>query len=446
MYFSNTNTIRRIISLITVLFLMTALFAGCGKKDDVPETTEDTSLNLNLNLEPSTEPPATETEPQPTETEPVISEKSATVISQLNIRSAPSTSGSSVIGTLYAGDKVEVERREEVTGIQWAYISSPQTGWICMDFVEMDIPDASNNNTSTPAGSGYDVESNGTQPGGATAASQKGVVTANGGLIIRSESSTNGEVKGTYNKGDVITILETKNGWGRTNRGWVKMDYVNVTGNATGNNAGTTNVTGNGSTNVIFKGIVKASELNIRSSGSTTGTKVGSYTYGDRVEILEKSGSWGRTSQGWISLDYVYQDGTSGTKTANGTVTGNVLNIRSGPGTNYGTVGSLAKGETVKILEQFTYNGTTWGCISKGWISMDYVDTGDSGTTTVTSKTGTVNSDGLRIRSGAGTGYDVVGSLNSGDKVTITEEFTAGGTVWGKIGKGWISLDYVDLN
>ena len=66
---------------------------------------------------------------------------------------------------------------------------------------------------------------------------------------------------------------------------------------------------------VIMKGIVIAKDLNIRSSASTEGDRLGSYSYGDRVEILEKDGSWGRTSKGWISLNYVYQDGTTGSKT-----------------------------------------------------------------------------------------------------------------------------------
>ena len=30
-------------------------------------------------------------------------------------------------------------------------------------------------------------------------------------------------------------------------------------------------------------------------------------------------------------------------------------------------------GQKVEILEQKTVNGMTWGKISKGWISMDYV-------------------------------------------------------------------------
>lgn len=451
MYFSNNRKLSKLLSLILALILMASLFTGCMKKDSAEDTSEP---DLNLNLSDTPEPTETQTEPTET-TAPVVNENTATVTSQLNIRSSPSTEAV-VVGTLYAGDKVEISRREEVTGIDWAYIISPEAGWIVMDYVEMDIPTAdAPEDTSTPAGGTTPTETTGDST---STQSIKGVITANG-LNIRSEASTDGKVQGSYNKGDVVTILETKNGWGRTNKGWIKMQYVNTSGTTTdstttnntttNNTTNNTTVTGNGSTTVLLKGIVKVSELNIRSSASTDGDRVGSYTYGDRVEILEKSGSWGRTSKGWIHLDYIYQDGTTGTNTASGTVTGTQLNIRSGPGTGYGSVGSYNQGDSVSILEQFTYNGTTWGCTNKGWICMDYVDVGgtsNSSNTTTSGQRASVTANSLLIRSGAGTGYATVGSLDYGDNVTITETTTVDGVTWGKISTGWICMSYVELH
>ncbi|MEE0110040.1 MAG: SH3 domain-containing protein [Oscillospiraceae bacterium] len=451
MYFSNNRKLSKLLSLILALILMASLFTGCMKKDSAEDTSEP---DLNLNLSDTPEPTETQTEPTET-TAPVVNENTATVTSQLNIRSSPSTEAV-VVGTLYAGDKVEISRREEVTGIDWAYIISPEAGWIVMDYVEMDIPTAdAPEDTSTPAGGTTPTETTGDST---STQSIKGVITANG-LNIRSEASTDGKVQGSYNKGDVVTILETKNGWGRTNKGWIKMQYVNTSGTTTdstttnntttNNTTNNTTVTGNGSTTVQLKGIVKVKELNIRASASTDGERLGSYTYGDRVEILEKSGSWGRTSKGWIHLDYIYQDGTTGTNTASGTVTGTQLNIRSGPGTGYGSVGSYNQGDSVSILEQFTYNGTTWGCTNKGWICMDYVDVGgtsNSSNTTTSGQRASVTANSLLIRSGAGTGYATVGSLDYGDNVTITETTTVDGVTWGKISTGWICMSYVELH
>ncbi len=457
MNFSEQYSLRKSLSLILAAAVTATLFTGCMKKK--PTTPEETTSGVpGLNLSETTAP--SETTPETTAPAVVVDENTATVTSQMNIRSSPSTEAT-VVGTLNAGDKVKINRREEVTGINWAYIISPEAGWIVMDYVEMDIPSQapSGGDTNTP---GATAPSNTGTTTGTEELNIKGVVTVNN-LNIRSEASQDGQVQGSYNKGDIVTVLETKNGWGRTNKGWVKMEYVNTSGTTTttpttdnsnsGTTTGSSNVTGNGSTTVQFRGIVPAKELNIRASADQSADRVGSYTYGNRVEILEKSGTWGRTSKGWISLNYVYQDGTNGTNTAKGTITAaGGLNIRSGPGTGYTSVGSYAEGDSVAILEQFTYDGVTWGCTNKGWISMKFVDTGSSGNSSSDSSDssnaqhGTVTAEGgLRIRKTAGNG-EVVGSLKHGDRVTILSTTNIDGTTWGEISTGWISLDYVSLD
>ena len=452
MNFSDQRKLSRPLSLLLVTALTATLFTGCMKKDTPAEDTTPQAPGLNLSDTSAPE----ETQAETTEPTEVVNENTATVTSQINIRSSPSTEAT-IVGTLDVGDKVEISRREEVTGISWAYIISPEAGWIVMDYVEMDIPSQmpSGGDTSTP---GAENPTEPTTPSSTDTMNVKGVVTVND-LNIRSEASTSGKVQGSYNKGDVVTILETKNGWGRTNKGWIKMEYVNTSGTTTQTPTDNTdktdtssNVTGNGSTTVQFRGIVIAKELNIRASASQDSERVGGYTYGNRVEILEKSGNWGRTSKGWISLSYVYQDGTTGTNTAKGTITASGgLNIRNGPGTGYASVGAYAEGDSVTILEQFTYNGVTWGCTNKGWISMKYVDTGDSGSSSDNDsgdkEYGTVIAEGgLRVRSGAGSNYDVVGALAYGTRVTILSQTTVGGTTWGEISTGWISMDYVSLD
>ncbi len=458
MNFSINPKLSRTLSLVLALVMMTTLFAGC-KKAPAPEDTSEPQFNLNLDI---SEPAETEAPVETTEA-PVINENTATVLNQLNIRSMPSMEGT-IIGTLYAGDRIEIKRRDDVLGKEWVYIISPESGWVDAEYIQMDIPTAvePDDNTDTPAGETKPEENKDDK----TETNIKGVINANV-LNIRSEpSTTTGKVQGAYNKGDVVTILETKNGWGRTNKGWIKMDYVNTTGsNSNGNTNNnkdeddktdekpTVTITGNGSTTVQFRGIVTASELNVRANADQSATRVGSLKYGARVEILEKSGTWGRTKDGWISLNYVYQDGATGTKTGTGTITGDQLNIRSGPGTGYGSVGSYNKGDRVTVLEQFTYNGVTWGCTNKGWISMQYCQldgaaSNDTNTNTNTnvSKAGTVTGDGLHIRSGAGTGFAIVGSLNRGDRVTILSTTVVEGVTWGQTDKGWVSMAYVKLD
>lgn len=464
MSFSNTTKCRKLLSLALVLVMVTTLFTGCFGGSEPEGDTSEPGLNINLS---NTTAAPDETEPEvPETTAPEINENTAVVTSSKNVRSSPSTEAT-VITTLYAGDRVEISRRQTLLNAEWAYIISPVSGWIDMEFVEMDIPTADTpvNDTSTPAGNGEvtaPTTDNSSSSSTTDTTNIKAVVNANG-LYIRSEASKEGKVQGSYAKGDVITILETKNGWGRTNKGWVSMDYVTTTGStssstsnssnsSTTNSGSSTTVTGNGSTTVQLKGVVKVNELNIRASGTTDAERVGMYTYGTRVEILEKSGNWGRTIKGWIHLDYIYQDCTTGGPNAvsNATITGNGLNIRSGPGTGYDAVGSYSSGDIVNILAQFTFDGTTWGCTNKGWISMKYVDTGatsssSDSSTSSTGTTATVTADALRIRSAAGSSYTVVGSLSKGDTVTILAQQTVDGTTWGQIALGWICMDYVEV-
>ena len=133
---------------------------------------------------------------------------------------------------------------------------------------------------------------------------------------------------------------------------------------------------------VIATGTINADSLNIRAGAGTDYAIVGSLTQGTRVEIYEivaASGGthWGRINKGWISMKYVDLDeeepvdkiiATGTIKTSSGN-----LNVRSGPGSNYEIVDKLPSGTRVDIHEIIMVDGTKWGRIDQGWISMDYV-------------------------------------------------------------------------
>ena len=420
----------RLLSLVLAICMVATMFAGC-QKTKPEETTDPTTESLPAGLVEVK--PTEETEPPTEATEPV-NENMATVTDQLNVRSSPST-GAKIIGYLDPGTQVEIIKTETYMGVEWALI---REGWIVLDYVEMNNgsdakdPEEDANAPTEPAP---------TEPANTTKITGK--VTSNG-LNIRKEHNTTSTIVGNYTNGTTITILETKNGWGRTDKGWVSMTYVSTTGNTgnnnnnNNNNAGTNNTTTGGDTYYIT-----ATTLNIRDQAGTNGKQVGSYVEGDKVVILETSNGWGRTDKGWISMQYAYKNGATGNNTAKGIVTGNGLNVRSGPGTGYASVGNYASGTRVNILEQITVNGTTWGCTDKGWISLGYVYV--DGTRTNDAATGTVTGDNVNIRSGPGTGYASVGSLSSGETVEILAQFEFNGTFWGCTSKGWVCMDFVGV-
>ena len=121
---------------------------------------------------------------------------------------------------------------------------------------------------------------------------------ADGGLRIRSGPSTDYSIVGYLDNGDSVTIRETRNGWGRISDGWISLDYVRF------ENAAPAPAEPSEST-----GTVIADCLLVRSGAGLSNSVVGYLYYGEKVtytETQEADGmTWGKTSQGWISLSYV---------------------------------------------------------------------------------------------------------------------------------------------
>lgn len=357
----------KLLSLVLAIMMIAMCFSGCQKKNTPAD--EDTTPVAGPNLiESNTSTVPNETTESTTATQPE-KKNVAIVKEQVNVRSSPSVE-SNVIGQLDAGDEVEINRVESVSGIQWAYI--PLKGWVTVENLDMTNVSNPTTNVSTPA------NPQATEP-------------VSGG-------------DGTFDPN--------------------------------GANTGTGK-----------KGVVIGNDLNVRSKASTDGDIVGTLNYGNRVTVLETNNGWGRTGLGWVSLNYVYMDGNTGTSPCKGTVT-TQLNVRSGPGTNYDSVASLNKGDSVDILERIKIGNTTWGCLKNGWISMEYVDTNGSSvqTTTDGAGSGKIIGDTVNVRSGPGTDYDVVGIVKYGDTVKVTEQTTTGEIKWGKIGNGWVSMKYVEMD
>lgn len=215
-----------------------------------------------------------------------------------------------------------------------------------------------------------------------------------------------------------------------------------------------------GSTKVVATGRVKCSTyVNVRKGAGTGNALVGKVTNGTKVSIYQTttvgSYKWGRIDSGWICMAYVELDGSSGGSDSDETVSGKVtgattLNVRSGPGTSYSRVDSLAKGAKVTIYERTTKAGTQWGRIgSNRWVCMSYVTLteGDSGSTTDGDKAKVTGATTLNVRTGPGTSYNRVKYLTKGASITIYEYSTTNGQRWGRIGTNqWVCMEYVTVD
>ena len=344
------------------------------------------------------------------------------------------------------------------------------------------------------AGDGTDVPQDTTQEITGTAVSyEKQIAT---GVLNSFQQPVKGAlVVDAYQNGEVVKIVSEYTDasgikWGKVSNdgGWINLSY-------TQDFVATEEDEGPG-----VKITVTGSDVNLRRGPGTAYAVVGQADKGDTLEITRTAAgggyTWGKSSKGWIALKYTdydtvvnggqpeqkpeekpedkpQTDNKEETVIATGKVkvTSGRLNIRSGPSTGHGTVGSLSNGEAVKIYETKKAGTMEWGRIDRGWISLTYValdnvqtdnkeeetpeqkpeekpeekpETNDS-TSSVTGKV-VVTSGRLNVRSGAGTNYSVVGWLNAGETVTITEQKTVNGTPWGKTAKGWVCMNYISVS
>ena len=220
--------------------------------------------------------------------------------------------------------------------------------------------------------------------------------------------------------------------------------------------------------------VTATASLRLRSEASVQSATLAYAPYSSQVSILaEAAGGWYKViydgKEGYMSSEWLDVELTGDGADADadqeaeelrqGTVTADVLNVRSGPGTGYGKVGSLKKGATVSITDE-SHDGW-YGILSgevEGYVSAEYIDLAPAPGTEdpqpdtspeeqpeTETRQGTVTADVLNVRSGAGTGYGKVGSLKKGASVTITGETNGWYAITAGSVKGYVSAEYIDL-
>lgn len=118
-----------------------------------------------------------------------------------------------------------------------------------------------------------------------------------------------------------------------------------------------------------------------------------------------------------------------------GTISGTVVNVRSGPATTYEVSGNLSQGTRVSILDE--QNG--WYRISfdnrSGWVSSQYLEIKRDPKVKVIESL-------VNLRSGPGTGYEKVGQATAGETLFLLES----GADWSKVQNSSGLVCYVASN
>ena len=360
-----------------------------------------------------------------------------------------------VIGSLSNGTTVNIYEIKTVSGHKWGRTSD---GWFCLDYAQLTYATENGGTTTTDPNAEKPIYT--------------GLVVVGTSLNVREAAGVSKKQVGSIANGTTINIYETTtvNGhkWGRTDGGWVCLDYVTLTAVSGGtttdkDNTTTTTPAVTGYTGKV-SGVSTALVVRKGAGYDSEATDV-SYKNGDKITVTSlvegknqanTDCDWGKVEGGYVCMDYVTLDAI------NYTVNTNNLNVRATAGDTTGTpVDTLSKGAAF-VADDLTVVGTRlWAHSTKfgGWVNTLYLDldvasdvgngssTTPDGTVTEGTKTGTVVcSTKVNVRDGAGVNYNLVGSVANGTKVTITQIKTVNGHDWGKIDTGWICLDYVTLD
>ena len=133
------------------------------------------------------------------------------------------------------------------------------------------------------------------------------------GLNIRSGASTSYSIVGGYTNGTTVTITAEKDNWGKTNKGWICLDYTSKVSSSSSSKytIGRYEVTATVLTVRIGPGTnyswKKYSQLTSNAQVQVLrecGYKPNGLVEGVQCDVSEIKGNWGKIPSGWICLEY----------------------------------------------------------------------------------------------------------------------------------------------
>lgn len=389
----------------------------------------------------------------------------------VNVRGGPGT-GFWILGTLTYGTAVPILN------------ASPDGGWWYI---------------SAPFGEGWMAKT------GATAYSTEGVTVYDPGPIgtiltgvvnVRYGAGINAAALGQIGQGQQVYVLaqNTDGSWLQIRwefgTGWVSAEHVAVTGIPGVVDDGTGGVSGVPLTPDTPYVIVMSAYLNVRTGPGINYAVLGVASGGSQLPIVGRTAdsTWYQVQTiygaGWVYAGYVVarnEYGASPVTTASaataevagpiGVVNTGALNIRSGPGSQYTSLGVMAGGTETQIVGR-TLDWTWWLLdtpVGTGWANAIYIVVrGDtSGVPHVTPGTAVeaapgqaaaaapaaeisgpvafVTTGALNIRSGPNSTFATLGAVYAGTRMPIVGQSVDHGwwLVESPYGRGWVSKLYV---
>ncbi|WP_175990912.1 SH3 domain-containing protein [Bacillus sp. Marseille-Q1617] len=264
---------------------------------------------------------------------------------------------------------------------------------------------------------------------------EHGTVSTNG-LRLRKGPSTSEAVVTVLNKGDKVTISESRGNWLSVKSGnadgWVHNDYVDLNGQSSSSASSPKK-------QEAKQGVITAGTLNVRKSPSLQSPIAGAVHRGNTISITGSVSGWYEiqfgNAKGWISDNYVEISSTpaaapSSSSEFTGMITVNSLNVRSEASLNGSIIGKVNKGEKYPILNdrnnwvQIKLSSGKSGWIA-GWFVQKTVAEEQKKSSSASQSAGekvTILHNGTNIRRSADVQSGVVKRANSGETFPVTDK------------------------
>ena len=213
----------------------------------------------------------------------------ATVTENVNFRTGPSTSYSSIT-VISKGSSIEVLS----TSGNWVNAKyNGKTGYIYKDYVSNSTSTSNSETTQTTK-----------------------YVNTTAGLNVRTGPSTSYAKIATLSYGQSVNVLSTSNGWSKINyngsTGYVSSQYLQSTKPSSSSSS---------ETSQIVKYVNTTSGLNMRTGPATSYAKITTIAYGQSVNVLSTSNGWSKInysgSTGYVSSQYLQSTKPSSSSSSN---------------------------------------------------------------------------------------------------------------------------------
>lgn len=185
-------------------------------------------------------------------------------------------------------------------------------------------------------------------------------------------------------------------------------------------------------------GKVAGNNVNVRKGPGTQYARITNLSADQFVTILDEKNNWFQTKLadgtiGWIA-GWLINDRNGSLERA--VVKGSSVNIRKGPGTEYGVSGQVKAGSALTILK----SENNWYLVKlpdgkQGWIANWLVTVNR----VAGAQVGIINGSNVNIRQGANTTYPLLFQLNKGEQVTIKDEKSGWYLIESNQGSGWVA-------